>query len=389
MKLIARKWEDMSRENQTEYLKRHRKSKHRLTNFSSDELDSVKRMFKTHGFNGMVEAKQDKAKDQIDVWANKLQELGLQEEETDSGRKFVGNDIEIDLDIKKGKMRYFAIFEIKPKQFEMVANKKEEKNKLSKQLRVLYTNGQIDEFINLLNEKWYNPIKGGLADEKSPIDFDKEQLIKGIKVEFEHVNDIFKAAKIAMDHLIESSTYYTQLEQFEQNFKKSANIGGYSMFKHFATIHQEFIRLARKWEDLTHDLQVTYLHRHPGSRRHVTSAPSPRSPTSGLTIYEPQRAQSRDVLSYMRKSIDADPGAKPIVRKYLTNQEPPHNKYHYFAILKDKDENFVAANVYGRIGYPPKGVAVLTRSSSQNDAEMALRKKLDKKLARGYKPTVL
>ena len=103
MKLIARKWEDMSRENQTEYLKRHRKSKHRLTNFSSDELDSVKRMFKTHGFNGMVEAKQDKAKDQIDVWANKLQELGLQEEETDSGRKFVGNDIEIDFLNKKSK----------------------------------------------------------------------------------------------------------------------------------------------------------------------------------------------------------------------------------------------------------------------------------------------
>lgn len=421
MELVARKWENMSHDDQSKYLQRHKKSKHRLTNFSSDELDNVKRVFKTHGLNGMVEAKQDKAENQVDDWAKKLQELGLQEEQTDSGRKFVGNDVEINLDVKKGKMRYFAMFEIQPKQFEMVANhkedKKEKKKELSKQLRILYTNGQADEFVKLLNENWYNPIKGGLADEKSPIDFDKEQLIKGIKVEFEHVSDIFKAAKIVMDHLTEMNKYYDKLETIEKHAdcdyelkdkvyymkcdneeipvdidapaKLKAKIGGYSMLKHFATIHKEFVRFARKWEELTHDLQVTYLHRHPGSRRHLTSTPPPRSQTSGLKIYEPVRPQSRDVLSYMRDAVNADPGARPVVRKYLTNREGSHNKYHYFAILKDKDDNFVAANVYGRIGYPPKGVAVLSRSPLQNDAEMALRKKLDKKLARGYKPTVL
>lgn len=420
MELIARKWENMSHERQKDYLDRHKKSKHKLTNFSSEELDSIKRLFKTHGFNGMIEAKQDKAENQVNFWANKLHELGLQEKQTDSGRKFVGSDIEVELNVEKGKMRYFATFKIEPRRFEMVAakdDKKEQKKELSKQLRILYTNGQVDDFIKLLNEKWYNPIKGGLADEKSPIDFDKEQLVKGIKVEFEHVSDIFKAAKIAMDHLTEMNNYYDRLETIEKHAdcdyalkdkvyymkcdheesipvdidapaKLKAKIGG-SMFKHFATIQREFVRLARKWEELTYDLQRAYLSRHPATKRRITAQPAPRSETSGLAIHEPKRSQSHDVLDYMRESVGAAPGAKPMSRAYMTMREGNHNKYHYFAIMPDKDNNFVAANVYGRIGYPPKGIAILTRSPNASDAEMFLRKKMMKKQMKGYKPTTL
>lgn len=427
MDLIARKWENMPYEEQIEYLKRHKNSKLRPIVQTNEELESVKKVLKTYGFNRSIEGKQNKVEEQVNLWAEKLRELGFEEKQTDNGYKFIGNEIEIDLNVTKGKMRYFATFDIKPKQFEFAASK----NNIRKQLKILYTNGDANEFIDLLNKNWFNPFKGGLADDKFPIDFNKDQLIKGIKVEFEHVSDIFKAAKIAMDHLCESSTYYTKLEQFEQNLEKSANksdckyildndvyymkcdgeekvpvdidappmfkanfknnntTGRFSMFKHFARIHQEFVRFARKWEELTYDLQKEYMSRHPGTKRRITAQPPTKSETSGLKIYEPKRSQSHDILDFMRSSIGAVPGSSPVFRNYLTMREGTHNKYHYFVVMPDTSGNYVAANVYGRIGYPPKGVAILSRSSSPQEAEMSARKKMDKKMMKGYKPTTL
>ena len=161
------------------------------------------------------------------------------------------------------------------------------------------------------------------------------------------------------------------------------------MFKHFASIHAEFVKLARNWEELTHDLQVEYLKRHPGSKRRVTAQPPMKSETSGLKIYEPKRTQSHGILDFMRSSIGAAPNATPLTRNYLTVTEGSHNKYHYFAVLPDTQGNFVAANVYGRIGYPPKGVAILARSSSESEANAALQYKMSKKMMKGYKPTTL
>jgi len=416
MDLVARKWENMSYEDQIEYLKRHKHSKLRPVTQSNEELENIKKTLKTYGLNRSVEGKQSKAEEQINFWADRLRELGFDEKQTNNGYKFIGNDFEVDLNVTKGKMRYFANFEIKPKQFEIAAS---DKSNIRKQLKILYTNGKIDEFVNLLNKNWFNPFKGGLADDKSPIDFDKNQLVKGIKVEFEHVSDIFKAAKIAMDHLTESKSYYIDLERMERdskiarkndedllneekvpvdidaqpafkaNLKENNTTRRLSMFKHFARIHQEFVRLARKWEDLTYDLQKAYLSRHPGSKRRITAQPPMKSETSGLKIYEPKRSQSHDILDFMRSSVGAAPGSSPVYRNYLTMREGSHNKYHYFAVMPDTMGNYVAANVYGRIGYPPKGVAILSRSSSQQEAEMAARRKMDKKMMKGYKPTTL
>jgi len=77
------------------------------------------------------------------------------------------------------------------------------------------------------------------------------------------------------------------------------------------------------------------------------------------------------------------------VRNYLTMREGSHNKYHYFAVIPDRQGNFVAANVYGRIGYPPKGVAILSRSPDQLQAAATLQAKMNKKMMKGYKPTTL
>jgi len=60
-------------------------------------------------------------------------------------------------------------------------------------------------------------IPGGLGDKKSPKDFDKDQIAKGIKVEMEHTKDRDLAREIAMDHLTEDPHYYTKLETIEKH----------------------------------------------------------------------------------------------------------------------------------------------------------------------------
>lgn len=57
---------------------------------------------------------------------------------------------------------------------------------------------------------------GGLADKKSPKDFDAIQLEAGRKVEMEHTDDPVLAQEIAMDHLTEDPDYYKKLKIIEK-----------------------------------------------------------------------------------------------------------------------------------------------------------------------------
>ena len=66
----------------------------------------------------------------------------------------------------------------------------------------------------VLNE---DKLPGGLADKKSPKDFDTAALAKGTKVELEHVDNKELAQEIAMDHLTEDPDYYDKLETIEDN----------------------------------------------------------------------------------------------------------------------------------------------------------------------------
>jgi len=67
-------------------------------------------------------------------------------------------------------------------------------------------------------------IPGGLADDKSPEDFDPGAIEKGVEVELEHTTDKQIAEEIAMDHLTEDSEYYEKLEVMEShaNLKREA-----------------------------------------------------------------------------------------------------------------------------------------------------------------------
>ena len=64
-------------------------------------------------------------------------------------------------------------------------------------------------------------LEGGLADGKSPSEFDPEQILKGMKVELEHTDDPMKAVEIAMDHLAELPDYYDHLERMEADAEKN------------------------------------------------------------------------------------------------------------------------------------------------------------------------
>lgn len=59
-------------------------------------------------------------------------------------------------------------------------------------------------------------LKGGIADRKSPSEFDPASLREGRKVESEHTSDPRIATEIAMDHLTEDPRYYEKLKKMEK-----------------------------------------------------------------------------------------------------------------------------------------------------------------------------
>lgn len=61
--------------------------------------------------------------------------------------------------------------------------------------------------------RFADQIPGGRADQKSPKDFDPEQLAAGTQHEMEHTKDEAKAREIAMDHLAEDKHYYKKLNK--------------------------------------------------------------------------------------------------------------------------------------------------------------------------------
>jgi hypothetical protein len=79
--------------------------------------------------------------------------------------------------------------------------------------RVMQSIQSLQEKMTLRILPWQDKMPGGLADEKTPDDFDQKELTMGLKVELEHTNDWMTAMEIAMDHLTEDPQYYTNLFQ--------------------------------------------------------------------------------------------------------------------------------------------------------------------------------
>lgn len=72
-------------------------------------------------------------------------------------------------------------------------------------------------------EDWNDKIKGGLAKNKKPSDYDLDKLSKGAEIQMEHTDDPEEAIDIAMDHLEEFDDYYDDeigLPAMERDLKK-------------------------------------------------------------------------------------------------------------------------------------------------------------------------
>ncbi len=72
-------------------------------------------------------------------------------------------------------------------------------------------------------------IQGGKGEGKSPLEFDPEQILMGMRVEMEHTEDPMIALEITIDHLTEDPEYYTSKEDPEASAQfgasKDANNG--------------------------------------------------------------------------------------------------------------------------------------------------------------------
>jgi hypothetical protein len=66
-------------------------------------------------------------------------------------------------------------------------------------------------------------LQGGVGDGKSPLEFDSDQVIKGLEVEKEHSDDPLAAIEIVLDHLTEDPEYYTQKDTPEASAQANAS----------------------------------------------------------------------------------------------------------------------------------------------------------------------
>lgn len=69
----------------------------------------------------------------------------------------------------------------------------------------------ITTFTDFDNREWRDRLHGGKADDKTPEDFDIDDVRIGTAVEGEHSNNPDIATEIALDHLEENPEYYDQL----------------------------------------------------------------------------------------------------------------------------------------------------------------------------------
>lgn len=84
-------------------------------------------------------------------------------------------------------------------------------------------NENMDMSTEVTSSKESDYISGGLADDKSSIDFNPEQILKGMEVEMEHTNDPRIALEITMDHLTENPEYYTFLDKMETEMESNTD----------------------------------------------------------------------------------------------------------------------------------------------------------------------
>jgi hypothetical protein len=103
---------------------------------------------------------------------------------------------------------------------------------------------------------------------------------------------------------------------------------------------------------------------------------------SGMLVLDPTIEHVDLVLRELKKSFGVDIVNHPIFDQFLTYREGSSNKFHLFVVFKHEGD-FIGANAYGRIGYAPKVIEII-RSKNQQEAIIAVKRKISVKVAKGY-----
>lgn len=83
---------------------------------------------------------------------------------------------------------------------------------------------EVDNIEQLAHDKEEvgDMLQGGLGDNKSPLEFNPDQILKGLDVEKEHTDNPMIALEIVMDHLSEDPEYYTVKDNPEDSAQFNA-----------------------------------------------------------------------------------------------------------------------------------------------------------------------
>jgi hypothetical protein len=108
-------------------------------------------------------------------------------------------------------MMGFALAYSKIKKRMAIAEAAEEKGKFEQYQEALKSEYGID-----ITGWEAKGIPGGKADGHKVTEYDLQQLIWGVEIEFEHSPDALIALEISMDHLQEIPDYYTRLRKMEK-----------------------------------------------------------------------------------------------------------------------------------------------------------------------------
>jgi len=95
--------------------------------------------------------------------------------------------------------------------------------------------------------KHKDKIKGGLADNKKPSDFDSKSLAEGQKVELEHTRSKNIAREIAMDHLSEDADYYKKLKMIEKNIVETTPDGKQEIVEGKESLKKDPKSIKNRW----------------------------------------------------------------------------------------------------------------------------------------------
>jgi predicted DNA-binding WGR domain protein len=104
-----------------------------------------------------------------------------------------------------------------------------------------------------------------------------------------------------------------------------------------------------------------------------------------LVKYAPTEGDIEKILIKMRNELGVRTAGAPVYRKFLTYELGNSNKYHYFAVFQ-KDNEFIAGNAAGPIGYRHGTVTNLGVFKNKQAAIDAAEKKMLAKMKTGYSP---